>query len=153
MLGNVTPEGDILRPGLLSAPLLSTAGIENQTYKDWRELGAVTPVKDQGNCGSCWAFAAVGSIEGADFIANQRPKNAKVRGFSEQFLVDCSRGNNQGCNGGHMAYAFDYVIANGIPEEKSYPYTAKQVACKLTKSTDFKTTKWVNVKAQSGAQL
>ena len=153
LLGNVTPDGDILHPYALSAPLLNTANLENQTDKDWRNEGAVTPVKDQGNCGSCWAFAAVGSIEGADYISNQKPNNKSVRNFSEQYLVDCSRGSNQGCNGGHMTYAYDYVLANGIPLEENYLYKAKQSACNSSALKSYKPLKWTEVKAQSGAQL
>lgn len=89
---------------------------------DWRNNGAVTSVKDQGQCGSCWTFSATGAIEGAWAIAN-----SELIDLSEQELVDCASGplyGSHGCNGGEMEGAFKYVIEKGQCSLASYPYTS-----------------------------
>ncbi|KAL8052059.1 hypothetical protein ABFX02_06G188900 [Erythranthe guttata] len=102
---------------------------------DWREKGAVSDVKMQGTCGSCWAFSTTGAIEGANFIAT-----GKLLNLSEQQLVDCDhacdatekKACDDGCSGGLMTNAYKYLIeAGGIEEEDAYPYTGKRGECKF----------------------
>ena len=116
---------------------------------DWTTQGAVQPVKYQGSCGSCWAFSAVGALEGLSAI-----KRGKLQDFSEQELVDCStKYGNQGCNGGLMTNAFNYVKDNGISTQSAYPYKASDQSCKATSGNKFKITGYANVPANNSAQL
>jgi len=99
---------------------------------DWRNQSIVTPVKNQLECGSCWAFAATGSLEGQHALAAK-----ELVSLSEQNLVDCSKDyGNDGCKGGLMTYAYKYIKENnGIDTEESYPYVGKDQNCTFNAST------------------
>ena len=96
------------------------------TSIDWRTKGAVTTVKDQGQCGSCWTFSSTGAMEGAWAIAK-----GQLIDLAEQELVDCAglKYGSMGCNGGQMEGAFKFIIENGQCAASSYPYTAKDGTC------------------------
>ncbi|XP_044471061.1 thiol protease aleurain-like [Mangifera indica] len=97
--------------------------------KDWRKVGIVSPVKDQGHCGSCWTFSTTGALEAAYHQAF-----GKQISLSEQQLVDCAQAfNNFGCNGGLPSQAFEYIKYNGgLDTEEAYPYTGKDGVCKFS---------------------
>ena len=98
---------------------------------DWRKKGVVTPIKNQQQCGSCWAFSAVGSMEGQHAF-----KTGRLVSLSESQIVDCDvNGTDEGCNGGFMDGAFKYIITQGgIDTEKSYPYVPMDQKCKFNRS-------------------
>uniref|UniRef100_A0A8C7SG61 Cathepsin L1-like n=1 Tax=Oncorhynchus mykiss TaxID=8022 RepID=A0A8C7SG61_ONCMY len=98
---------------------------------DWRQYGYVTPVKNQGSCGSCYAFAAVGALEGQLF-----KQTGTLLPLSEQNLVDCSGDyHNNGCDGGLAMRCFSYVSDHGIMSERNYPYTAEVGPCEYQNAT------------------
>jgi len=108
-------------PSLAAAP----------TEWDWATKGAVTPVKDQGQCGSCWAFSATEAIESQWFLAgNSLPT------LAPQQIVDCDKGRgDEGCNGGDTVTAYAYIKAAGGQEsESNYPYTAEDGKCAFSGS-------------------
>ena len=107
--------------GGISCGSFSSSASSAPASIDWRNKGAVTSVKDQGQCGSCWTFSATGAVEGAWAIAK-----GQLTDFSEEQLVECAglKYGSMGCNGGQMEGAFNYIIANGQCTAASYPYTS-----------------------------
>merc|ERR1712195_339844 len=117
---------------------------------DWTTKNAVTPVKNQDQCGSCWAFSTTGSVEGVNAIAT-----GKLESFSEQQLVDCAGSfGNQGCNGGLMDDGFKYIEKNGDSLEADYGYTGKGGTCQTSKVKSAVTISgFTDVPSKNEAQL
>jgi C1A family cysteine protease len=105
-------------------------GEELAASVDWTTKGAVTPVKDQGQCGSCWAFSTTGGLEGAWQIST-----GSLTSMSEQQFVDCAKSAGAGCQGGDMGSAFQWAESQNVATESSYPYTARDGSCKSSFTT------------------
>lgn len=122
-------------PGKSSLPVWSEAAAtvkDLPDYVDWRRNNMVTPVKNQGQCGSCWAFSSTGALEGQHSI-----QAGELVSLSESQLVDCAADYGpKGCNGGWMDDAYKYIVANGgIDTEASYPYVPQQRTCAFNSAT------------------
>src|SRR5208337_2366363 len=127
-----------------------TSSNDLPTEVDWRTKGAVTPVKNQGQCNSGWAFSATGAVEGVVAI-----NSGSLTSLSEQQLVDCSGSTgNQGCQGGHPVDAFKWIIQNGgICSESSYPYTARDGSCKRTCTPVSHISRWLELRPRDEETL
>ncbi|RLN58008.1 hypothetical protein BBJ28_00021577 [Nothophytophthora sp. Chile5] len=135
----------------------SATGSSGVTYsdvpqeKDWRVDGMVSPVKNQGKCGSCWTFSTTGCLE-----SHLKLKHGQFTILSEQNLLDCAQNfDNHGCNGGLPSHAFEYVKYNGgLDTEETYPYEAKEGKCKFnTYHVGAQVDKVVNVTARDETEL
>lgn len=129
-----------LKPHLLDAGMLVQDELHDISNlpdsMDWIAKGAVNEVKNQGSCGSCWAFSTVANIEGANFVATQ-----KLVSLSEQELVDCDKtgpDGDQGCQGGLPSNAFKFLLANktGLEPESNYPYSGRDGTCQAKKADE-----------------
>lgn len=128
---------------------LDTSVMKNQV--DWRKEGAVNPVQDQGQCGSCWAFSSIAAMEGSHFI-----EKGELVKLSEQQLVDCSKKEgNEGCNGGLEVWAFKYAEKTAIELEKDYEYTGRTGhKCKAKEAKEIvKVEDYVQVPKKSVKQI
>lgn len=137
-LGSYAPQG------LQAEEIQEVSWREDNADVDWTTKGGVSPVKNQGQCGSCWAFSTTGVLESWSML------NGNTVSLSEQQLVDCSRPQgNQGCNGGWPSSALNYVKANGITTESAYAYTAKDGQCK-TQGGSFKISGYASASGCNG---
>jgi C1A family cysteine protease len=103
---------------------VNTIDIQIADTVDWVKKGAVTRVKNQGQCGSCWAFGTIGAVEGAHFV-----KHGELLNFSVQELVDCCHESCDGCDGGFQNHALHWLESHKLCKATAYPYTAKDGTC------------------------
>jgi len=121
---------------------------ELPTSVDWRTKGAVTPIKNQLECGGCWSFSTTGALEGLYFI-----EKGKLNSYSEQQLLDCDTTDN-GCEGGNFLNSFKYTAKYGLQTESTYPYANKDSTCKYNKTKAIVVNKGLNaITAKSSVAL
>lgn len=107
-------------PARMGAKFVQSDEVPNVDV-DWRDKGITNAVRNQGSCGSCWAFSAIGALESVLAIAGKG-----LNEYSEQELVDCSTSyGNEGCNGGWMDSAYDYILEHGISLRDKYGYVGR----------------------------
>ena len=141
-------------PAAEPATLLNLSGVLNGASKDWRSEGKVNDVQDQGYCGSCWAFAAVASYEGAEAIAT-----GTLEKYSEQQLVSCSSNGCNGCNGGWYTCGWDTIRDNGAASETSWPYlsgadyNSRTGQCSVSQASGARVASYANATPNSAAGL
>ncbi len=123
------------RPGVLPELKLKQGCVTTLKSFDWRHFKKVTPVRNQGACGSCWAFAALGAYEG-----NYAIRNTSLINASEQDLLSCSGAGS--CKGGWWGPSFDYLISTGVAREADYPYTASDSTCQDPGSRPYRAVAW-----------
>jgi len=113
---------------------------------DWRSYGRVTPIKDQGQCGSCWAFGAVAAAESAYLVTNT---TASTIDLSEQDLVSCCSycwgSSTGGCGGGYLSQAYNYLQNKGAVDENSFKYLAQNSPCNNSTNPRTKISGWTSV--------
>nr|CAD7454114.1 unnamed protein product [Timema tahoe] len=130
---------------LTHSSTFKASGVSLPETVDWRDQGYVTAVKDQGQCGACWAFSTTGAVEGQHFKATNQ-----LVSLSEQNLIDCATDNyyNDGCDGGDMLMTFQYIIDNGgIDSEECYPFEGKNKRCRFENKNVVATiSSYVNIK-------
>ena len=115
----------------IGAPAPEFADVKLPVAIDWRIAGAVNPIKNQQQCGDCWAFSAIAAVEGAYAISTKKAGKTILLDLSEQQLTDCSGAQgNLGCNGGLMTNAFTYAKDHALCTEKSYPFAGVDGSCK-----------------------
>jgi len=140
-----------ISPRVLSNKIHNADNLPNELAVDWRTKGVVTPVKDQGQCGSCWAFSVTGTIEAFHAI-----RTKKLESLSEQQPLDCSWSyGNEGCDGGDPRMTLQYVVDTSIDTEKSYPYrTSASKKCRFSPtSVGANITGYVNITQFSESDL